>query len=130
MSKNTKKKAPVKAPKPVVVDIEETEDTGEEVVAGGNVVPERYRKRYGSAGNNGDEYALAFADLKTREELTECAIANGIDKDRWQERNNGMYRMNLGNVLRGLRSKQVVTINGVEFPVVPKPAKKAKPAKK
>jgi hypothetical protein len=79
----------------------------------GSVIPDAYRYTYGEDQNNGDDVALSLkthcgGGLKERADmakLEEVVEANGI-RDRydvWLEKglNNGMLRMNTGNVLRG-----------------------------
>ncbi len=77
---------------------------------GGGVVPAEFRKEYAAhGGNNGDDIAALLKEAN----LAEVAKANGIDLNRWAGRNNGMVRMNLGNVLRGMiRRGEKVIING------------------
>lgn len=84
---------------------------------GGNIVPKKYRDRYGAAQHNGDEMALSLKDFVTVEDpetkkkgcspvaLQEVADANGVDLGRWDHLNIGQRRMNLGNVLRGMLNR-------------------------
>ena len=97
---------------------EYTEDTESELAAKerterkssttGNVVPEEYRERYAeNGGNNGDGLAWALEKyLKGRDlvpALEELGKLNGVDvKSQWGDKNPGMQRMDLGNVLRGM----------------------------
>lgn len=117
---------PVKAIKPTAArDADDGEEDGdedeEEAAAGHDVVPQKYREKYGKLGNCGDAYAEAFAKVKGMDELAKVAAENGVDINRWAGRNHGMVRMNLGNVLRGMRTKQDVRIAGVVFKHQPKP---------
>jgi hypothetical protein len=92
---------------------------------GRQIVPPKYRQRY--APNNdrcGDEIsellsaAVLTTDEKGREVLDEKAYLdvcaeNDLDPMKWDHLNNGMRRMNLGNVLRGrYRKGEEVVING------------------
>lgn len=90
----------------------------------GSVIPDNYRHQYGVDQNCGDDIAVKLREKAVRVEgkkehvdmdvLAEIASANGVaDKfDGWMTRglNNGMVRMNLGNVLRGKarRGDQIV----------------------
>lgn len=76
-----------------------------------NVIPEKYRKKYGKAQNCGDDVALVLKDFttglddkgKTFLDLTKVHAVgdqNKVDYERWNHLNPGMQRMNLGNVLR------------------------------
>lgn len=81
----------------------------------GSVIPDNYRHQYGVDQNCGDDVAQKLRDKTIRktgkteyvdmEALAEIASANGLaDRfDGWlaKDLNNGMVRMNLGNVLRG-----------------------------
>lgn len=78
----------------------------------GSVIPDDYRVRYGVHQNCGDDIAETLRNLATDEKgqadmakLEAIAADNGVaDKfDGWLVKglNNGMVRMNLGNVLRG-----------------------------
>lgn len=84
----------------------ETEVQGEE--APKKKIGEKYRKLYGKAGHNGDILGEALKDyLKSKdgideEKLNEVAHKNGIDMSKYAERNIGMKRMILGNLLRSL----------------------------
>ena len=82
-----------------------------------NVVPKKYRDKYGKDQNNGDEVAKFLGDFTknkdgsaNKESIHAVAAQNGIDPDRWSTLNIGMQRMNLGNVLRGMikNGKRVV----------------------
>jgi len=112
-----------------MLDVEDDEDD-EEVRR--NVVPAKYRERYGKDQHTHDDpervgldIAQIMKDLtdetvkddkgKTRTGCSESALreiaeANGVDFGRWDDLNIGMKRMNLGNVLRGKyrRGEQVV----------------------
>ena len=88
----------------------EQQDTQEETKAKRSVAPERYRKRYGTAGNNGDELAAMLKEATAL--VSEIGRQNDIDVEaRWGKRNTGMQRMNLGNMLRArLRKGTAVKI--------------------
>lgn len=106
---DTKKKAsaPVRPVKVAKV-------TGEATATKGNVIPQEFRERYGKLGNNGDSMAKKLAKYTekagedkelVRELLMDLAKANEIDgQAKWGHLNNGMVRMNLGNVLRAKAS--------------------------
>lgn len=87
-----------------------------------SVVPTKYRKKYGTAATCGDQLAAAMAKAKA-DGLSPEAIGaqNHVDvTKRWGERNLGMRRMNLGNVLRGkVRNGEAVTIGEVVIPGLP-----------
>ena len=115
----------------------------DEEEAGGNVVAEEYRKRYGSAQNCGDEMAAVFKDFVTSvdeagkefcdyRKLVEVADANKVDVERWGHLNIGMRRMNVGNVLRGKvkRGEKVVVGTRVWEAVAKDEASKDKVASK
>ena len=77
----------------------------------GSVVPESYKRAYGKAGNNGDQVVRAIAEAQASGTTLEAiATENGVDFGRWSHLNNGMQRMNLGNVLRGLCRKEEVEV--------------------
>ena len=86
-----------------------------------SVVPDKYKVRYGKAGNCGDAFALALAEAaptegNQAEALRELATLNGVDFSRWDHCNIGQRRMNLGNVLRGkFRRGEPVRIGGQTF---------------
>ena len=104
---------------------EEASEEGddEEERESGSVVPEKYRVKYGTEQNCGDEIALALTDFVTeprkskknedggldRAKLRAVAEVNGIgDKLAiWEERglNGGLLRMNTSNVLRGMNRR-------------------------
>ena len=77
-----------------------------------------YREKYGKDGHNGDQFAVA---LKTatetsvkgkkakfdRPKLEDIAKANNIDIVKYAKLNNGQFRMNVGNRLRGLFNKGI-----------------------
>jgi hypothetical protein len=83
-------------------DITPAEETGKKKIG------EKYRKLYGKAGHNGDVLGEALKDyLKSKdgideEKLMEVAHKNGIDMSKYSERNIGMKRMILGNLLRSM----------------------------
>lgn len=77
-----------------------------------SIVPENFRKHYGAAQNCGDEFAEAFAENTTgkdgkldMEKVAKVAAQNEVDLGRWKGKNNGMVRMNLSNVLRGMQRR-------------------------
>lgn len=85
-----------------------------------SAVPDQYKKAYGKEQNCGDEIAAILKDA----DVESVARQNGIDLERWQGRNAGMVRMNLGNVLRGrMRRGDHVVIAGQEWN---KPEKKGR----
>lgn len=103
----------------------EYDEDGEE--EGGDIIPRKYREKYGAAQNCGDQIALALTGYVTlpratkenpdggldRDRLREVASVNGIaDRlQKWEDRelNGGLLRMNVSNVLRGMnrRGEQV-----------------------
>lgn len=136
--KPVKEPKPKKEPKAKKVKAEgdendendEGEDGDEDEKESGNVVPAKYREKYGAAQNCGDELAdvlSAFVMVEdpenpkkrvcSRSQLETVADANGLqDKMREYEesgKNLGMVRMNIGNILRGrIRRGQYVKIGG------------------
>lgn len=62
-----------------------------------SVVRESYKLRYGPDQNCGDEIAALLLNT----DYEQVARQNGIDLSRWEGKNPGMIRMNLGNVVRG-----------------------------
>ncbi len=65
-----------------------------------SVVPDSYKTRYRQEtgqDNCGDD----VAEVLKGHDVYEVMAQNGIPTDRWEGRNPGMVRMNLGNVLRG-----------------------------
>lgn len=128
---------PVKEPKqpkakkePKAEGDSEDGDGDGEAKESGNVVPVKYRQKYGTAQNCGDELAgvlSAFVMVEdpenpkrqvcSKSQLEAVADANGLaDKMREYEdsgKNLGMIRMNIGNILRGrIRRGQYVKIGG------------------
>ncbi len=88
-------------------DAIEVEDGEDAPKVGASIVPNVYKKRYGKAGNCGDEMAAVLTDATTDDKgktvvskLVDVMDANGIDTSRWENLNIGQRRMNLGNVLR------------------------------
>ena len=77
-----------------VEEIEEEEDERPS-----SVVPRKYKQKYGTKANCGDEVATKMEEVLP-EELPHLASLNDIDFNRWAHLNPGMRRMNLGNVLR------------------------------
>lgn len=79
---------------------------------GGNIVPIKYRLRYGSEQHCGDQMAQVLKQAVTAQDaegkdfcsepvLIQIADQNGVDYTKWAHLNIGQRRMNLGNVLRG-----------------------------
>ena len=98
------------------------EQNGLWTVAKSSVVPDSYKARYGAAQNCGDDVAER---LKGHDPFL-VATDNGIDAEqKWgvgriahgkKPLNNGMIRMNLGNVLRGrIKRGEYVVIRGIEY---------------
>lgn len=100
--------------------------------ASGNIIDEKYRKRYGANQNNGDKFAEAMDKAckvevaakgkgKPKRVLDEKALRsvakqNNVDTARWSTMNLGQQRMNLGNVLRGMnRRGEKITIGTKVF---------------
>lgn len=83
------------------------EETGEDTPVK-KKIGEKYRKIYGKAGHNGDPLGEALKDYLNSKDgvnedrLNEVARENGIDMSKYAERNIGMKRMILGNLLRSL----------------------------
>lgn len=74
---------------------------------GSSKVKPQYKAAYGKEENCGDAMAKAFKAVCDEYEdkadgVVVIAKANGIDLSRWEGKNPGMVRMNLGNVLRGM----------------------------
>lgn len=72
-----------------------------------SVVPKKYQERYKSQkGKCGDEMSALVSDWLfvgeafDNDRFEQLCSDNGIEK-RWEGRNTGMKRMNVGNVLRG-----------------------------
>lgn len=75
-------------------------------------VPVIYKMKYGASADCGDEIAALLKEV----DLFKVADENNINISRWAGKNNGMLRMNLGNVLRGrVRRGEHVVINGKTF---------------
>lgn len=91
-------------------------------------IGEKYRKLYGKEGHNGDALGAALKEyVKSKdgvdeEKLHEVAKQNGLDLAKYADRNIGMKRMILGNLLRSLnaggkkRDGVVVWIGDVQIP--------------
>jgi hypothetical protein len=86
----------------------------------GSVVPEEYRERYKPHRNPNGKMSHSCADAvakrlngSTGEELAALASRLGIRAAwrRWGDRNFGMKRMNLGNMLRGMIRRGEITIS-------------------
>jgi len=107
---------------------EDAEDEDEKV--SGSVVKGKYKEAYEPFDATcGDEYAEVFS-AKCRDAdgnldhaaLIAVGAENGVDVlGRWGNLNNGMQRMNLSNVLRGMvRGGTRISIGGVVFNPTPK----------
>ena len=108
-AKATAKKAPKKkTPAKKAPAKRKSDDDGEEGEGQvHNVVPPKYREQYKEHNSScGDDVAEVFkkacADVEDLPaKLAEIGDANDVDvASRWGHLNNGMQRMNLGNVLR------------------------------
>jgi hypothetical protein len=108
-------------------------------------IGEKYRKLYGKEGHNGDALGAALKEyVKSKDgvdedKLNEVAKQNGLDLAKYADRNIGMKRMILGNLLRSLnaggkkRDGVVVWIGDTQIPAgsvkgatpPPRPAKDA-----
>ena len=107
------KKQPDRMPTPTLEELgvdaelvldDEAED--DEAAVPSSVVPPKYKQRYGTKANCGDELANALDGIDPASDVwPRLAADNGIDWSRWSHLNNGMRRMNLGNVLRNLAKK-------------------------
>jgi hypothetical protein len=130
---------------------EESDDEEEE--GRGSIVPLKYRIRYGSPQNCGDEIALALTAFVTLPRANKKDSDGGLDRARlravaevngigdklagWEDRglNGGLLRMNTSNVLRGMnRRGEAVKIGELEWPADPakleeRKARRRKPAK-
>ena len=93
-----------------------------------SIVPMRFKERYAKHGGTcGDDMALELKAAKTmlnadkRETLDLAALKaiaaeNGIDTAKYEGMNNGQWRMNIGNKLRGaLKGGKDVTIGKRTF---------------
>ncbi len=96
----------------------EFDEDGEE--EGGDIIPRKYREKYGAAQNCGDQIALVLTGYVTLPRATKTNIDGGLDRDRlrevatangiagllqkWEDKglNGGLLRMNVSNVLRGM----------------------------
>lgn len=107
-------------------EIDEDEELEDE--ERGDIIPRKYRERYGVEQNCGDDVAVVFTGYVTkpratkkdidggldRAALREVADANGLgaklDDYEARELNGGLLRMNIGNILRGMvrRGERVV----------------------
>lgn len=94
----------------------EAQTEAPEAIVRRSKVPLAYQQKYAAStlrGTCDDALAHAMAATKTgdqRAALYALAEANGIDaKGRWGERNIGMLRMNLGNVLRHAAKRGIPT---------------------
>lgn len=77
-----------------------------------SVVPDSFKTKYGADQNCGDE----LAEILRSHDPVEVCLQNGIDPSRWAGKNPGMFRMNLGNVLRGrVRRGDYVVIGDNEW---------------
>lgn len=133
-----------------------TSEADEEEGAGGSVVPEKYRIKYGVTQRCGDEVAEALSGYVTlpragkkdidggldRSKLREVARANGLEAklDEYENATNrngdplngGLIRMNISNILRGkVRRGEQVSIGSRVWEareVEKKPRKRSKKA--
>lgn len=83
-----------------------------------SVVPDSYKVEYGAPQNCGDDLAEILKEAApTPLDVNRIGSQNNIDVEaRWGGKNNGMRRMNLGNVLRGMvRRGEYVRIDGVTW---------------
>lgn len=124
-------------------------EEGDDEDAGGSIVPEKYRVKYGVTQRCGDKIAETLSAYVTlpragkkdidggldRDRLREVADKNGLGKklDEYEARelNGGLLRMNISNILRGMerRGEQVV-IGGTLFPARDVPKKPRNRSKK
>lgn len=100
----------------------EDEDGETETKKSKNVVPAKYRAKYGKEQNCGDEMAAALKKFVTNPDgtcnpttLEVVADANGLHETLMGYRNSGknigMQRMNIGNILRGrVKNGKKVTV--------------------
>lgn len=106
-------------------DDDDEDEDGEEGAEPKSIVKKKYKKLYRpTKDTNGDDFAQALhaALFPDGEEFDIAAFnatcrANSIDPKRWAKlKNNGMRRMNCGNVLRGMiRRGEVVTLGNKTF---------------
>ena len=81
----------------------------------GDVVPAKYKAKYGATQNCGDTVA-AHLTGESVDFLHDVAEANGIDFARWSHCNRGQLTMNLGNVLRGkIKRGEYVIVGTTEW---------------
>lgn len=100
-------------------------EDGDDAHDGGGVVPNKYKEKYGSDQNCGDDIALALtAHVKSQDEkgksrvdfkaLAKVQKDHSIDGSRYEHLNPGMQVMNTSNRLRGLYNKGgTIKIGGV-----------------
>lgn len=96
----------------------------------GSVVPAQFKTKAGKAGiMNGDDLGMAVKNAflahgsndRTAQESARLAVDelladNGLDAGRWAGKNPGMLRMNITNVLRGIRRNgESVIVRGKAF---------------
>ena len=87
-------------------EVDEADPSEDDVALPNSVVPPKYKQRYGTKANCGDELANALDGIDPASDVwPRLAADNGIDWTRWSHLNNGMRRMNLGNVLRNMAKK-------------------------
>jgi hypothetical protein len=114
------------------------EDGDEEERVSKTIVPARYRAKYKATRNTcGDDLAYAITDFVNTTDyaprkdgkgnkkikmlsllaLSQLAMDNGIEPDAIKGNNNGQKRMNLSNMLRGMRrAGKDVVVAGEVFP--------------
>lgn len=98
--------------------------------AKGSVVPQRFKVKAGKSGvMNGDDLGTAIKNAflfhgsndRTAQETARIATDellqdNGLDVGRWAGKNPGMLRMNVTNVLRGIRRNgEPVIVRGKSY---------------
>lgn len=88
----------------------------------GSVVPQSFKTKAGRDGvMNGDDLGAAVKDAflggkSARDAVDALLNDNGLEVGRWAGKNPGMLRMNITNVLRGLRRNgKDVLVRGKKF---------------
>ncbi len=118
---------PTKKQKPATIHVLPVPDAK---VVKGSVVPATFKAKAGKSGvMNGDDLGAAITnaflaagsnDLTAQESARiacdELLNDNGLDVSRWPGKNPGMLRMNVTNVLRGIRRNgESVLVRGKSF---------------
>jgi hypothetical protein len=103
------------------LDAIEAEEEQDDEAESANVVPQKYKERYGSAQHCGDGIALALKDYlgeakDKQERLLRFATANGLWDDKYDALNVGMQRMNIGNRLRAAIKRGDMSEKSVKWP--------------